>query len=153
MLQSLLYKPLLGEDNQHFLSQRLAISVYHHLSPADRLLGANPEVFTSVEGTVNIPAQQIFVQYSLLKMTGASHHTCLPFDVSRLVANRAVWLWDKAVKAGEGSWAFSFPCQSPLLFFFSPFCASISCFCSKTSPLPKHWQLEINIRPSQATQV
>lgn len=121
-LQSLLYKPLLGEDNQHFLSQRLASSAYHHPSPADRQLGANPKVFTSVEGTIETPAQQIFVQHSLLEMTGASHHTCIPFDVSRLVANRAAWLWDKAVKAGEGSWAFSSPCQFPsgfgLFFFF-----------------------------------
>lgn len=94
-LQSLLYKPLLGEDNQNFLSQRLAISVYYHLSPADRRLGAHPEVFTSVEGTIKIPAQQIFMQHGLVKMTGASHHTCLPFGVSQMVANRAVWLGTK----------------------------------------------------------
>lgn len=116
-LQSLLYKPLLGEDYQCFLSQRLAISV-HHLSPADRQLRAHPEALTSVEGTIKVPAQQIFMQHGLVKMTGASHHTCLPFGASQLVVNRAVWLWDKAVKAGEGGWAFSSPCQSPLPFFF-----------------------------------
>lgn len=62
------------------------------------------------------------MQDGLVKMTGASHPTWLPFDVSQLVAHRAVWLWDKAVKAGEGGWAFSPPCQSPLLFFVTFLC-------------------------------
>lgn len=55
-----------------------------------------------MEGTIKIPAQQM-QQFG--SGNGASHPTCLPFGVSQLVAVRAVWLWDKAVKAGENTWA------------------------------------------------
>lgn len=40
-----------------------------------------------------------------------------------------------------------------LCLFQLPFCMSLSCSDGKMSPFPKHWQVERNIRPGQATQV
>lgn len=70
-----------------------------------------------MEGTIKTPAQQIFMRRGLVERVGAipTLPPAFPSAFLSWVADRAVWLWDKAVKGGGGTWAFSFSCQSPLL--------------------------------------
>lgn len=71
---------------------------------------AHSQLFTSLEGTIKIPAWQIFMPHGLVERMGAipALPPAFPSVLPSWVADRAVRLWDKAVKGGGGSWVLSF---------------------------------------------